>query len=610
MKSIFTFLVAVLLTASVFAQSPEKMSYQAVVRDLSNNLVTNQAVGMKISILQGSISGTSVYEEIYNPNPTTNANGLVTVEIGGGVPLSGTFSTIDWSAGPYFIKTETDPTGGTNYTITGVSQLLSVPYALHSKTAETITGGLTETDPIFVASPANGITSGDIMNWNNKLDAESQILSISNDTIYLTGGSFVKLPAGFSGDYNDLTNQPTIPTVPTNVSAFTNDAGYLTSFTESQILSISNDTIYLTGGSFVKLPAGFSGDYNDLTNQPTIPTVPTNVSAFTNDAGYLTSFTESQILSISNDTIYLTGGSFVKLPAGFSGDYNDLINQPTIPTVPTNVSAFTNDAGYLTSFTESQILSISNDTIYLTGGSFVKLPAGFSGDYNDLTNQPTIPTVPTNVSAFTNDAGYVTTDSLNLSINGNDLSISGGNTVTLPSGGSSGGFQIFSASGTFTVPEGVTQIIVEVWGAGGGGGRLDGGTGGGGGGGGGYGKGFFDVIPATTYSITIGQGGSGATTSGGAGNTGGTTLFGALISATGGVGGASSAGGAGGTSAALINNNGFNGSSAPSHIPGSGGRGGGFISSSYCTGGGGANNSIGYGAVGGTGGNGYCIVYW
>ena len=59
---------------------------------------------------------------------------------------------------------------------------------------------------------------------------------------------------------------------------------------------------------FVKLPAGFSGDYNDLTN------VPTNVSAFNNDAGYLTSYTEVQALCISNDTIYLTGGSFVKLP--------------------------------------------------------------------------------------------------------------------------------------------------------------------------------------------------------------------------------------------------------------------------------------------------------
>ena len=92
---------------------------------------------------------------------------------------------------------------------------------------------------------------------------EVQALRISNDTIYLTGGSFVKLPAGFSGDYNDLTN------VPTNVSAFNNDAGYLTSYTEVQALRISNDTIYLTGGSFVKLPAGFSGDYNDLTNVPT-----------------------------------------------------------------------------------------------------------------------------------------------------------------------------------------------------------------------------------------------------------------------------------------------------------------------------------------------------
>ncbi len=252
MKQFFSTLIAVLITINVFAQSPDKMSYQAVVRDVNNNLVTNQAVGMKISILQGSISGTSVYEEIFNPNPVTNTNGLITVEIGGGIPVLGNFATIDWSLGSYFVKTETDPTGGTNYTITGVSQLLSVPYALYAKTA------------------------GNFL--------ESQILSISNDTIYLTGGSFVKLPAGFSGDYNDLTNQPTIPTVPTNVSAFTNDAGYLTSFTESQIISISNDTIYLTGGSFVKLPAGFSGDYNDLINKPSIPT---NISELTNDAGYV-----------------------------------------------------------------------------------------------------------------------------------------------------------------------------------------------------------------------------------------------------------------------------------------------------------------------------------
>ena len=139
MKRLYTILAAVLVTASTFAQSPEKMSYQAVVRDSGDNLVTSQVVGMRISILQGT---TAVYVE--TQTPTTNVNGLVTLEIGGSsaTVVSGTFSTIDWSTGTYFIKTETDPTGDTTYTITGTSQLLSVPYALQSKTATTLPGGI------------------------------------------------------------------------------------------------------------------------------------------------------------------------------------------------------------------------------------------------------------------------------------------------------------------------------------------------------------------------------------------------------------------------------------------------------------------------------------
>ncbi|MCZ2444214.1 MAG: DUF1566 domain-containing protein [Flavobacteriales bacterium] len=148
------------------------MSYQAVIRNSSNALVTNQQVGMQISILQGSISGTAVYEE--TQTPTTNANGLVSVEIGAGTVVSGDFSTIDWANGPYFIKTETDINGGTNYTITGISQLLSVPYALHAKTAESITGGITETDPMFGSSVASGITGADTTYWNNKLDSYTE----------------------------------------------------------------------------------------------------------------------------------------------------------------------------------------------------------------------------------------------------------------------------------------------------------------------------------------------------------------------------------------------------------------------------------------------------
>jgi hypothetical protein len=132
MKKLYTILIAIFLTASTFAQFPQKMSYQAVIRNAADELVTNHSVGIRVSVLKGSVSGTTVYTE--TQTPTTNDNGLISIEIGGETG----FDAITWANGPYFIKTETDPTGGTNYTISGTSQLLSVPYALHAKTAEEI----------------------------------------------------------------------------------------------------------------------------------------------------------------------------------------------------------------------------------------------------------------------------------------------------------------------------------------------------------------------------------------------------------------------------------------------------------------------------------------
>lgn len=118
---------------NIFAQTPQKMSYQSVVRNNSGVLVANANVGIKISILQGTISGTVMYSETHTV--LTNSNGLANLEIGSGTVVSGNFATINWSNGPYFIKTETDTAGGTNYTISGTSQLLSVPYALLSEKA-------------------------------------------------------------------------------------------------------------------------------------------------------------------------------------------------------------------------------------------------------------------------------------------------------------------------------------------------------------------------------------------------------------------------------------------------------------------------------------------
>ncbi len=135
MKIITFFLVIVFTIAGLSAQPPEKMSYQAVVRDAANKLITNHAVGMRISILQTSPTGSVVYKE--TQTPTSNVNGVVSVEIGAGTTTD-VFSNIDWSKGPYYINTEIDPAGGTAYSISATSQLLSVPYALYAKNVETI----------------------------------------------------------------------------------------------------------------------------------------------------------------------------------------------------------------------------------------------------------------------------------------------------------------------------------------------------------------------------------------------------------------------------------------------------------------------------------------
>lgn len=136
MKTIQNLLIALFLLftiGSINAQiTPPFMNYQAVIRNASNELVTDQSVGVQVSIIQESESGTVVFTEIYDPVPQTNANGLLTLEIGSGIPVHGSFASIDWSAHPYFIKIETDLNGGTSYTLTGISKLASVPYALYA----------------------------------------------------------------------------------------------------------------------------------------------------------------------------------------------------------------------------------------------------------------------------------------------------------------------------------------------------------------------------------------------------------------------------------------------------------------------------------------------
>ncbi|MGC9343331.1 MAG: hypothetical protein ACP5E3_11575, partial [Bacteroidales bacterium] len=128
------FLISVLISISInpgIAQAPEKMSYQAIIRNSEGELLKNSSVGIRIQILYNSEFGEALYVE--NQSVQTNDNGLLSLIIGEGTVVSGDLSTIDWSDGPYYLKTETDPTGGTNYSISGATELLSVPYALYAQ---------------------------------------------------------------------------------------------------------------------------------------------------------------------------------------------------------------------------------------------------------------------------------------------------------------------------------------------------------------------------------------------------------------------------------------------------------------------------------------------
>ncbi len=134
-------LILFLLAASaiVWGQVPYKMSYQAIIRNNQNTLVQSQAVSVRIGILQGGPNGRTVYSEQHQDS--TNVNGMVTLIIGSGTVLSGSFEKIPWEEGPFFLKTETDPSGGNAFSITGITELLSVPYAFQAEKAGSFSDG-------------------------------------------------------------------------------------------------------------------------------------------------------------------------------------------------------------------------------------------------------------------------------------------------------------------------------------------------------------------------------------------------------------------------------------------------------------------------------------
>lgn len=183
MKTTLSLILCLLLTFAVSAESPEKMSYQAIVRNTKGALVVNQIVGMKISIQKWVLAMPKpYYSTIYaeTQTPATNENGLISIAIGTGTIVEGSilFKDIDWASELLYLKTEIDPSGGTTHTITSTTQLLSVPYALHAKTSENLT-------PLKIGDSYQG----GIIFWLDDTGRHGLIASIADQSTGVIWGS-------------------------------------------------------------------------------------------------------------------------------------------------------------------------------------------------------------------------------------------------------------------------------------------------------------------------------------------------------------------------------------------------------------------------------------
>jgi len=255
MKRFTLFFGLLLIAAMINAQVPQGFKYQTVARNNAGEILASQNISFRMTILQGALPGTAVYAETHTA--TTNATGLVTLEIGRGTQVSGSFAAINWSTTPVFLKTEIDPAGGTAYVEMGTSELLSVPFSLYAKTAgngfsgnyndltnkpalwdstwltiknkPTTVAGYGITNAMTTAHAANGITSGNISNWNtafgwgNHAGLYRPISYVPNwneitnkpagqnpgDMLYWNGTQWIPVPVGSNNQILKLNN--TVP---------------------------------------------------------------------------------------------------------------------------------------------------------------------------------------------------------------------------------------------------------------------------------------------------------------------------------------------------------------------------------------------------------------
>lgn len=292
---IYLFLLACVLSiSSLMAQSPEAFNYQAVLRNASGQVVANQSVVVRISILTSSAQGSTAYAELHNVS--TNDYGLFSLQVGEGTVDAGSFTTIDWGGAVHYIKVEVDPAGGLNFVELSTTQLLSVPYALHAKTVDDKDDADADPSNEIQTITRNGTNfelsngGGSVPLFDDDASNEVQTITKSGNTIELSlvGGSVTL-------DDDDPTNEIQILTRVGDTVSLSQNGGRFVDQKNDADASPTNELQTLSkSGNLISLSNGggtITDDINDADADPT-----NEVQTFTRDG-------VDVIVSVSNDTI-------------------------------------------------------------------------------------------------------------------------------------------------------------------------------------------------------------------------------------------------------------------------------------------------------------------
>jgi len=392
-------LITIVFIGNLISQAPNLMSYQAVIWDASGNLVSEKMVSIKISILQGSVTGTSIYSETHRIQ--TNVNGLVSLIIGGGTIATGKISDINWGSGSYFLKTETDPTGGVNFSITGTTQLVSVPYSLASNISN-ISDLARNISTKNTGLPGQTLTidKDGKMSWVSNIPTISTTSttdikpnsSVSGGNILSDGGS----PITARGVVWSTNPNPTI-----SLTTITNEGTGSGIFISNLSGLISNTTYYVRAYATNSVGTSYGNEltFTTVANIPILTT--TNIQAITSNS------------AITGGTVSTDGGSSVTTRG---------VVWSTNPNPTISLSTKTTDGSGLGTF-NSNISGLSpNTTYYVRAYATNSAGPGYGNEISFKTQIGAIP--PSVITATATDVSYTTFTS------GGDVTFDGGVSVT------------------------------------------------------------------------------------------------------------------------------------------------------------------------------------